>query len=149
MNYEKEKKVYTSFCGSYCHTCDWFTGEIRRTFQSALDAVELYGFRKLLEGRADVESLKSGLEILAGSGICPGCKPEAEEKPDDRCKIRQCCFKKGLDLCSECPDFPCEVLRSNPGVIKFGCIDNLNEIQEKGFEVWVERKWKEHISSQK
>jgi hypothetical protein len=146
MNYEMEKKAYTSFCGSYCHTCDWFTGEIRRIFQSALDAVEFYGFKKPLEGKVDIDNLKLGLNILARSGICPGCKSEAKENPDDRCKIRQCCYLKGYNLCNECSDFPCESLKSNPGVIKFRCIENLKEIKEKGFEIWVEKKWKEHIS---
>jgi len=27
MNYNEEKKRYLSFCGSYCHTCNWFTGK--------------------------------------------------------------------------------------------------------------------------
>lgn len=61
MNYEEEKKRYVSFCGSYCHACDWFTGKIRRTFQMALDMVEEYEFKKLLEGKADRENLKVAL----------------------------------------------------------------------------------------
>ncbi len=65
MNYDEEKKRYVSFCGSYCHTCDWFTGKIRRNFQSASDMMEEYGFRKLLEGKVDIENMKTGLKILA------------------------------------------------------------------------------------
>jgi len=146
MNYEEEKKRYVSFCGSYCHICDWHTGKIRRTFQSALDTVEEYGFKKLLEGKVDIENLKAGLKNLANSGICSGCKAEIKENSeDDRCKIRQCCFSKGLDLCNECPDFPCELLESNPGVIKFHCVENLIEIKEKGLEHWVDKQWKNYI----
>lgn len=74
MNYEEEKKRYISFCGSYCHTCDWFTGKIRKTFQSSLEMLEEYRFKRLLEGRIDEENLKLGLQILANSGICSGCK---------------------------------------------------------------------------
>jgi hypothetical protein len=144
MDYEEEKKRYVSFCGSYCRTCDWFTGKIRRTFQSALDMVEEYGFRKPLEGKIDIENLKSGLKILANLSIDSGCKAEAKENPDDRCKIRQCCFQKGFDLCSECSDFPCNLLKTNPGVIKFHCIENLLEIKEKGIEHWIDKKWKEY-----
>lgn len=69
MNYDKEKKICTSFCGSYCHTCDWFPGGIRRIFQSALDAVEFYGFRRLLEGRIDVENLKEIKEKGFEAGV--------------------------------------------------------------------------------
>jgi len=146
MDYEEEKKRYVSFCGSYCHTCDWFTGKIRGTFQSALDMVEEYGFRKLLEDKVDIDNLKLGLKILANTSIDSGCKAEAEENPQDRCKIRQCCFKKGFDLCSECSDFPCDLLKSNPGVIKFHCIENLQEIKEKGIKPWIDRQWKEHLA---
>jgi len=141
VNYEEEKKKYVSFCGSYCRTCDWFTGKIRGTFQSALGMLEEYGFRRLLEGKVDVENLKEGLSILANTSIDSGCKAEIAKNPeDDRCKIRQCCYQKGLDLCSECTEFPCDLLKSNPGVIKFHCIENLMEIKEKGIEYWIDKQ---------
>ena len=144
MNYQEEQKRYVSFCGSYCHTCDWFTGRIRKTFQSALDAVEQYGFGKLLEGKADRENLMAGLQVLAQSGICSGCKAEIAQTPkEDRCQIRQCCFSKGFDLCNQCGDFPCDTLKNNPGVIKFGCIENLKKIKETGLNAWVDKQWTE------
>ena len=146
MDYEEEKKRYVSFCGSYCHTCDWFTGKIRRTFQAALDMVETYRFRRLLEGKINIENFKLALEILANSGICSSCKAEIKERPEeDRCRIRQCCSRKGYDLCNECPEFPCNLLKNNPGVIKFHCIENLMEIEEKGIEHWINKQWKEYV----
>lgn len=141
MNYEEEKKRYISFCGSYCWTCDWFTGRIRRTFQTALDMVELYGFQKFFQDHIDTENFKQGLSILASIPIDSGCKADiAEKSEDDRCKIRQCCHQKGLDLCNECQKFPCELLTSNPGVIKFHCIENLHEIKTKGLKLWVDKQ---------
>jgi hypothetical protein len=146
VNYEEEKKRYVSFCGSYCHTCDHFTGKIRKTFQSALDMLEFYGFRKLLDEKVDRENLKRGLEILAQSSICSGCKAEIAESPNqDRCQIRQCCFGKGFDLCNECSEFPCNVLKSNPGVIKFGCVEKLKEIKQKGIESFIDKQWSDFI----
>ena len=142
MNYEEEKKRYISFCGSYCHLCDWHTGRIRKTFQASLEMLDEYGFKRLLEGKVDANNFKLGLEMLANSGICSGCKAEVSEKPDeDRCKIRQCCFRKGFDLCVECAEFPCELLKTNPGVIKFHCIENSREIKEKGVKHWVDKQW--------
>ncbi len=150
MNYEEERNRYISFCGSYCHTCDWFTGRIRTTFQSALEMLEEYGFRKLLEGKADRENLKLGLQILAQSEICSGCKAEIAKTPEeDRCQIRQCCFQKGFDFCNRCVDFPCDLLKSNPGVIKFGCIENSKEIKEKGIKRWVDKRWNEFVEEKK
>jgi hypothetical protein len=148
MDYEEEKRGHLSFCGSYCHTCDWFTGQIRRTFQKALDMVEAYGFRNLLEGKADRENLMLGLGILANSNICSGCKAEVAKNPEeDRCKIRQCCYSKGFNLCAECPEFPCELLKTNPGVVKFHCMENLEEIRDKGIKHWVDKQWKEFAMS--
>ncbi len=142
MNFEQEKKRYISFCGSYCHTCDWFTGKIRRTFGLALEMLNDYGFARLLDGKVDVANLRKGLEILANSGICPGCKAEVAKDPEkDRCKIRECCSSKGLDLCIECESFPCDELKNNPGVIKFGCIQNLEEIRDRGLEAWIKKQW--------
>jgi hypothetical protein len=143
MNYEQEKKRQISFCGSYCHTCDWFTGAIRKSFQSAQDMFEAFGLKKLLEEKVDVENFNSGLQILTNSSICSGCKAEVAKSPEeDRCEIRQCCFGKGFDLCDECPDFPCDVLKSNPGVMKFHCIENLMEIKKRGLQYWIDKQWK-------
>ena len=148
MNYEEEKKRYVSFCGSYCRTCDWFTGKIRRTFQSALDMVEEYGFKKWLDGKVDIDNFREGLRILADTQIDSGCKADIAENPeDDRCKIRQCCFRNGFDLCNECTDFPCDLLKSNPGVIKFYCIENLIEIKEKGIKPWIDKQLEHHTDT--
>lgn len=141
MNYEEEKKRYVSFCGSYCRTCDWFTGMIRRTFQSALDLVNIYEFKRWLDGTVDLEAFKDALTILATTTIDSGCKADIAANPDDdRCPIRQCCYHKGFDLCNECSDFPCDLLSSNPGVIKFRCIENLREIKANGIKHWIDEQ---------
>lgn len=148
MNYELEKKCHISYCGSYCHICDWHTGKIRKTFQLALDMIDNLGLKKQLGDNVDIEKFQIGMKNLAHSSICPGCKAEVGvRKPgEDRCKIRQCCAGKGYDLCNECADFPCKTLKSNPGVIKFHCIENLQEIKEKGLEDWVDRQWKNYVT---
>ncbi len=140
MNYEEEKKRYISFCGSYCHTCDWHTGKIKKTAQRALGVIHEYnGFKRLFEGKVDIDNLMKGLHILADSSICSGCK--AETGANERCAIRRCCSNRGFDLCSECSEFPCETLKTNPGVIKFHCIENLNEIHERGLDKWIDEQW--------
>ena len=148
MNYDLEKRYHISYCGSYCHICDWHTGKIRNVFQQALDMIDSLGLDKRLGENVDAENFTTGLKNLADSSICPGCKAEVGvRKPDeDRCKIRQCCYNKGYDLCNECSDFPCETLGSNPGVIKFHCIENLQEIKEKGLKAWIDRQWKNYVT---
>ena len=148
MNYDLEKKYHISFCGSYCHICDWHTGKIRRTFQHALDMIDGFGLKKQIGDDVEVDNFKAGLNNLAQSSICPECKAEAgTHKPgEDRCKIRECCFGKGYDLCSECAEFPCERLKSNPGVIRFHCIENLREINDEGLNAWIDRQWKNYVT---
>lgn len=149
MNYEQEKKMHISFCGSYCHRCDWHTGRIRRTAQQALDMLHEYdGFKRLLKGNVNSDTVIKGLSILAESTICSGCK--AETGANERCAIRRCCSQKGFDLCSECDNFPCEILKTNPGVIKFHCLENLTSIDTIGLKQWIDQQWKppqEHTSS--
>ena len=144
MNYEEEKKMHVSFCGSYCHVCDWHTGKIRKIAKAALDMVQEYGgFKRLFQDKVDVNHLLHGLNILAESSICSGCK--AETGANERCAIRKCCSSKGFDLCSACSEFPCETLKKNPGVIKFHCIENLFKIKEIGIGQWIDQQWLEYI----
>lgn len=148
MNYDLEKKYHISYCGSYCHICDWHTGRIRKTFQLASDMIDNLGLKKQIGSAVDINKFRIGLKDLANSSICPGCKAEVGvRKPEeDRCKIRQCCHSKGYDLCNECTDFPCETLKSNPGVIKFHCIENLQEMKKKGLKEWIDHQWKNYVT---
>jgi len=51
-------------------------------------------------------------------GACPsgeaGCRPW--ENPF--CKVATCAHRKGVELCFECPEFPCETTREGP--IEYG-----------------------------
>jgi hypothetical protein len=145
MNYEQEKKDHISYCGSYCHICDWHTGKIRKTAKDALDMINEYkGFKSLLKGKIDIDNLIKGLNMLAESGICSGCKSEIGA--NERCRIRKCCSSRGFDLCSECPDFPCDILRNDPGVIKWHCLENLEEIEKIGLDKWIHKQWSQYIN---
>ncbi len=47
-------------------------------------------------------------------GRCPhgqeGCRP----KDNPFCRISTCAHRRGIRLCFECPDFPCENTRCGP-----------------------------------
>ena len=41
---------------------------------------------------------------------CPGCRKS--EWPDgDPCPPVACCQKRGIEVCGQCADFPCEMMR--------------------------------------
>jgi len=135
MNYEEERRRYLSFCGAYCKTCYWFTGEIKRKAKGLLDiAQEQNCFPRLFKDKVDPENFLKGLELLSQTHTCSGCKLERRE----RCEIVRCALEKGVENCGECKEFPCEILKNNPGVVKFHTIENLKEIKRIGFEKWVE-----------
>ena len=142
MNFEKEKDYYVSYCGSYCRTCEWFTGKIRRVFNSALDLFDQYRLEKFLSPQINAEDFRREMQALACSNICPGCKLGIEESgKTDRCAVRQCANARHFFNCSQCLDFPCPTLKEKPGVTKFGCLGNCQEIREKGVRAWIDGQW--------
>ena len=69
MNYEREKKYFMSYCGSYCRLCDWHTGKIKRTFIRAASMLNEFGFAKLFKNDVDRENLMLGLSGISGRGV--------------------------------------------------------------------------------
>lgn len=150
LNHEEETKKYVSFCGSYCGVCASFTGKKQNAARKALSTVEKRKseFQKLF---ADEDIREGIVQVLTkqASSLCPGCKALVNNPKEAYiCKIRQCCSGKNLDLCSECEDFPCETLVNHPTATGLHSVENLREIEGKGIESWLGRRWKEYIKSQ-
>ena len=81
---------------------------------------------------------------------CRGCgSDDRDQKRKSKwgCRLRTCCFEgKGLDLCVECDEFPCQkhhakLSGSHPEDPRFAyrreSIPNLHRVQKVGFEVWL------------
>jgi hypothetical protein len=49
---------------------------------------------------------------------CPNGHAGCQPKENPFCKISACAFQKGVRLCFECAEFPCETTKSGP--ISFG-----------------------------
>ncbi len=49
---------------------------------------------------------------------CPNGDPGCVQKENKFCKIATCAYEKKINLCFECPEFPCEITKSGP--ISFG-----------------------------
>lgn len=50
-------------------------------------------------------------------GECPNGETGCTPKENKFCKIATCAFRKGVRLCSECPEFPCKNIKS--GIISY------------------------------
>jgi hypothetical protein len=51
-------------------------------------------------------------------GKCPNGEKGCLPKDNQFCKIATCAFQKGIKMCFECPEFPCEMTKSGP--IEYG-----------------------------
>jgi len=139
LDYEEEKR-YVSFCGVYCRDCDSFTGRRQALAQEALRAIDerKEEFEKLFT--KEVRDLITQFLVVRASWRCPGCRALLDDLTTHICRIRQCCSNKGLDLCSECKEFPCEMLLNYPPVRRLKGVESLKEIREKGLERWLNER---------
>jgi hypothetical protein len=51
-------------------------------------------------------------------GLCPNGPTGCQPRENKFCKIASCAHQKGVSLCFECAEFPCETTKSGP--ISFG-----------------------------
>lgn len=88
----------------------------------------------------------------AGPSRCPGCCGPDFFNKHPTCSIITCCVKKkGLEVCAQCPEFPCDKFKdpaeyqtmdthSYPPYSKL--MSNLNFIKEHGIEAFIEQQRK-------
>ncbi len=87
-----------------------------------------------------------------GTSRCPGCCGPDFFNKHPTCSVITCCVKKkGLEVCGECPEFPCPKFKepreyqaqetsSYPPYRKI--MPNLNFIKENGIEAFIEQQRK-------
>lgn len=82
--------------------------------------------------------------------ICRGCKLGYESGERDiskaKCRIKVCCFKRGLETCADCSTYPCEILQefwSKKGWKYQQYKKQLEFIRNNGYEEFLKRadKW--------
>lgn len=48
------------------------------------------------------------------AGHCPSGEQGCTPKENKFCKVATCAWRKGVKLCFECADFPCETTKEGP-----------------------------------
>jgi len=51
---------------------------------------------------------------LIAKGKCPNGESGCIPKENKFCQIATCAYNKGINLCFECPEFPCETTKLGP-----------------------------------
>ncbi len=118
----EEKKVLTAPCGLDCFNCELYDSNLTDEFATLIH--QKYGVPK---------------EAIP----CRGCRIQNGEHYHipDGCATLDCVKEKGVDLCSDCVDFPCQLL----GPIADGAsiyphnmkVYNLCRIKTGGIENWI------------
>ena len=122
-------------CGLYCGAC----GLYRARCDS--NPVQLQELLKTLSERWGVPPEEVDCEgCLSGGKLSPYCRS---------CQILRCpTTKKGVKRCSDCPDFPCDLITkfNNDGMRHHAeVLDNIRHQQKIGIESWLreqESRWR-------
>lgn len=130
-----------TYCGTSCGTCARSPSYTAFRQAAALvgELVDAHGFRHWLPKTGiefDYAEFRKGLDFFAdphswlvcrgtcqgGSGGPPGCP-------------RECCQKRGLEVCFECPEFPCAMLKDNTEIMGRAKI-----YRRLGRQKWIRRQ---------
>jgi hypothetical protein len=137
--FEDERKLIT-YCGAFCGSCGCYKGRI--TAMVAKD------FRELITAYVDwvpeyekidfnFDDFLRGLDYFANENIGPYCKVACKDGGGAPCKVRPCARERGVEICYDCDDFPCEhfswILERYPEKL-----EDCKRYKEIGLEDWLQ-----------
>ena len=139
---------YDSYCGNYCGACSIILAD--KT--GSKDQLASYWTESTLKAYLQVQ----GIELTAEDNLqlrCNGCKSDTLFINCKHCKIRACAINRKVEHCSECNDYPCQLLKGSllnkdiQGKLPHLKVtsDNLTTIKNVGVEQWLngqEKQWK-------
>ncbi len=107
-----------TYCGLYGGACArWCEYPYFRDLAKALlEWLDAQGYQHWMPGYArefKYDEFRKGLAFFAADDswiVCHECCRGGGGNPE--CAIRKCCREKGLDLCQDCSEFPCETART-------------------------------------
>lgn len=127
-----------AYCGLNCRLCNLTTvlpeAALRLREQMQSDGWENYGSMVFPE----FEAFWKVLHSLAGmKENCPMCKGDCG---NPECRFRLCARERGLELCADCVDYPCQPLTEfYTGHYAKLAINN-ERIRKIGIEAWLEEQ---------
>jgi len=127
-----ENLELVTYCGLFCGLC---AGRARipqraAALQAAMTEEGWPDWGANIPGFAGFWSFLQGLQEDGG---CPGCR--ADGGPP-HCQIRVCARQRGLELCSQCSDFPCFRIEALGAVYPTLIADN-RRLQAVGLGQWL------------
>lgn len=119
VHLQQSGKQYAAVCGLYCQACSWFIATAE-----------------------DPERLKkqaARLNWSAEEGSCHGCRSGKRLPYCDQCRMFACAADRGIDVCCECEEYPCEFLKKFQSALphRIELWGSLERIMAVGYEQWL------------
>jgi hypothetical protein len=126
-------KNLTAPCGRDCFNCYFYLASKDERYQKMLaQKLGLEAEKVVCEG---CRNIKGDCQVLKSYGF------------NGKCKIYQCVDNKKVEFCSDCPDFPCDLLHPLAhGADRFPHnlkVFNLCMIKKMGLDNWAKNKAKQ------
>ncbi len=113
-------KKFAAVCGLYCEACNLYIGTH--------------------EDPARIAKAAARFNVEEDEVTCYGCRSDKKALHCNVCKIYSCAGERGIDVCGECSDYPCENLKE----FQLGrphrndLWEDLAYYKEHGYEKWLQ-----------
>ena len=121
-----------TYCGLYCDLCAE-RARIPGRAAALQAAMTEEGWPFWGDAVAGFTEFWAFLKDLASGEGCPGCRAGGGYP---ECQIRVCARERGLEMCAQCADFPCEQVEALAARYPTLIADN-RRLQAVGFERWL------------
>jgi len=136
---EEMRKLIT-YCGAFCGSCTGYRGRI-----GAMVAKDL---REIIAPYAEwvpqyekinfnFEDFLKGLDYFADETSGAYCKVACKDGGGAPCKVKPCAQERGVEICYECEEFPCEhfswILERYPERL-----EDCKRYRELGLDAWLQ-----------
>jgi len=119
----KEEDLIT-YCGIYGGACARWCGytAFRDNINLLAEWLDAQGYQHWMSHESkefDYVEFRKGLEFFGKNDswlVCYKCCKGGDGNPE--CKIRKCCKERKLEICFDCDEFPCTIVRENQEIIE-------------------------------
>ena len=135
-----------TYCGVHGGTCArWHEAATMRKLAAALaEIADGHGFHHWMPGAVkefDYAAFRKGLEFFARDDTWLLCRKCCRDGGGHPCRIQDCCRGRGVELCFECSDFPCALVKDHTSMM-----ERAREYKRLGREAWL--RWQIELAEQ-
>jgi len=135
-----------TYCGVYGGACARWCGntvfkDFATIFAEWLDAQGYHHWMPTEVKEFDYAEFRKALDFFSKKDtwlVCRRCCKGGDGRPD--CEIRKCCKNRGLDVCFDCDEFPCDKVKGDTKMI-----ERAKEYKKLGKDEWL----RQHVEKAK